>query len=131
MKYGVIVNYNTMSLKSRTAPSGYRKEQMNSRFDQLTKGLLSLAVILMFTVALVAGQARANLPADATAAANFGGTTRIGIILDTESLQKIDASLHIVEKILALPIDIEFSINELRIRTGNAAAGGPDDASVQ
>ncbi len=128
MKYGVIVNYNTMSLKSRTAPSGYRKEQMNSRIDQLTKGLLSLAVILMFTAALVAGQARANLPADAKAAADFGGTTRIGIILDTESLRKIDASLHIVDKILALPIDIEFSINELRIRTGNAAAGGPDDA---
>ena len=50
---------------------------MNSRFDQLTKGLLSLAVILMFTVALVAGQARANLPADATATPAFGGTTSL------------------------------------------------------
>ena len=35
---------------------------MQSRIDQITKGLISLTVMLMFTVALIAGQARANLP---------------------------------------------------------------------
>ncbi len=104
---------------------------MNSRFDQLTKALLSLAVILMFTVALIAGQARANLPAEVSTTADFSLATRVSIILDTESLQKIDSLLHVVDTILALPIDMELSINELTLRTGNAENTELDDSSVQ
>jgi len=131
MKYGVIVNYNTRSLKSRTAPVRCRKKQMNSRFDQLAKGMLSLAVILMFTVALIAGQARATLPADAAPLPDFGNTTRTGIIIDQEPLRKIDSLPHIVDSILALPIDVEFSIHELRRRAGNGDGGRSGDSLAQ
>ena len=105
---------------------------MNSHFDQLTKGLISLTVMLMFTIALIAGQARANLPAAATAAPDSGLATRMSIILDTELLRQIDwLPPHVVDTIFALPIDIEFSIKELRLRSGNAEDAGSDDSSVQ
>ena len=131
MKFSVIVNYNTTSLKPRAAPKKVLQQQMNSRFDPLTKGLLSLAVILMFTIALIAGQARANLPAEVSATSDFGLSTRMSVILDSESLSKIHSLPYAVDIILALPIDIELSIEELKLRTGNAEDAGPDDLAVQ
>ena len=112
-------------------PARAPKEQMNSRFDLDTKGLISLAVILMFTVALIAGQARANSPAAAAANADFALATQVSIALDTESLQKIDSLMHVVDTVLALPIDIELRINGLTLRKGAAENAGSDDTSVQ
>jgi len=104
---------------------------MNSRFDHLTKGLLSLAVIIMFTVALIAGQARANLQAEVSTTADFGLETRTSILLDAESLRKIRSLSYAIDTILALPIDIELSILEQTIRMGTADDTGSDDSSVQ
>ena len=104
---------------------------MNSRFDHLTKGLLSLAVIIMFTVALIAGQARANLPAEVSTTADFDLETRTSILFDAESLRKIRSLSYAVDTILALPIDIKLSILEQTIRMGTADDAGTDDSSVQ
>ena len=87
---------------------------MNSRFEQLTKGLLSLAVILMFAAALIAGQARANLPAEVSAVPDSSLATRLSIIIDKESLQKIESLPHVVGTILALPIDVELTLRMVR-----------------
>ena len=118
--FDVIVNYNTMSLRSRAAPRRFRKQQMNSRFDQLIKGLLSLAVILMFTAALIAGQANANLPVQAKATAEFGDPARTGIILNTEFLRKIESMPHLIDTILALLASIGFCIDELTPGSGDS-----------
>ncbi len=104
---------------------------MNNRFDLQAKGLISLAVMLMFTVALIAGQARVNLPAEASANADFDHATQVSIGLDAKSLQKINALSHVVDTILALPIDVELRINGLTLRSGAADDAGSDDASVQ
>ena len=107
------------------------KEKMNSRIDQLTKGLLSLALIIMFTAALIAGQARANLAAEVSPTSDFALATRMSVILDSELLQKIHLLPHAIDTILALPIDIELRIYERSLRTGNAENAGSDDSSVQ
>jgi hypothetical protein len=107
------------------------KEQMNSRFDQITKGLLSLAVVVMFTVALIAGQARANLPADVSATADFGPVVQTNLLLDAESLRKIHSLPYVIDIILALPIDLELSLHDLKLRSGDAADAGSDDSPVQ
>ena len=104
---------------------------MNSRFDHLTKALLSLAVIIMFTVALIAGQARANLTAEVSTTADYGLVTQMSILLDAESLRKIRSLSYAVDTILALPIDIELSIHGRTIRMGIADDAGSDDSSVQ
>lgn len=104
---------------------------MNSRFDHLTKGLLSLAVIIMFTVALIAGQARANLPAEVSTTADIGLVTQTSILLDAESLRKLRSLSYAVDTILALPIDVKLSIHKQTIRMGTADDVGSDDSSVQ
>ena len=101
---------------------------MNSRFDQFTKGLLSLAVILMLTAALIAGQAHANLPVQAKATAEFGDAARTGIFLNTQILQYIDSMSHLIDTLLALPAGIEFCIDELAPGSGDA---GPAASPVR
>ena len=131
MNFSVIVNYNTTSLEPRNGPGRAPKEQMNSRFDHLTKGLLSLAVMLMFTIALIAGQARANLPAEVSASSDFSSATRLSIVLEHGSLQHLESLPYVIDTMLALPIDIELGIGELTLRPGNAEVGGSDDSSGQ
>lgn len=101
---------------------------MNSRFDQLTKGLLSLAVIIMFTAALIAGQARASLPVESDSVSEIGENIRTGIILDTASLRKFDSLSNIVGAILALPAEVELCIDVLTPRTSDSRS---DNSTVQ
>lgn len=86
---------------------------MNNRFDPLTKGLISVAVILMFAAALVAGQARANLTDDA-AAADFVEQSRTGIILNAEIFRKIKSLPAIVGAALSLPGEMDLCLDALR-----------------
>ena len=94
---------------------------MNSRFDQLTKGLISLTVILMFAAALIADQARANLSAAVSAAPDASLATHLSIVLDKESLQKIESIPNVINTILALPIEIELTLRAVRDK--NARSG--------
>ena len=52
----------------------------------------------------------------------------MSIVLDSESLQKIDSLLDVVDTILALPIEIEMSIDELTLRSGAVEDSGADDS---
>ena len=131
MKFSVIVNYNTMSPSRGQRLPLALKEKMNSHIDQLTKGLLSLVLIIMFTAALVAGQARANLTAEVSPGSDIALATRMRVILDSESLQKILWLPRAIDTILALPTDIEPRIYERSLRTGNAENAGSDGSSAQ
>ncbi len=104
---------------------------MNSRIDQLTKGLLSLVLMIMFTAALIAGQVRANLTAEVSPTSDFALATRMSVILDSESLQKIRLLPHAIDTILALPIDIELRIYERSLRSGDVENAASDGSSVQ
>ena len=90
-----------------------------------------MAVLLMFTVAFIAAQARANLPAEVSASSEFASGNRTSIILDEDSLRHIQSIPYAVETMLALPIDIELNIGELTLRSGNSEAAGSDDSSAQ
>lgn len=104
---------------------------MNSRIDQITKGLISLAVMLMFTVAFIAGQARANLPANELTIDDSTQRSDSGIALDAESLQKLHALTHLVETAFALPIDIEILLNDLVLHNDHSDRPGSDGSLVK
>ena len=99
---------------------------MNSRFDEITKGLLSLTVILMFAVALIAGQARANFPAEDSSSPEFSLATELNILLDTETLQKIDALPQAFDTLIALPVEIDVTF-----RGGKSNADRSDYSLLQ
>lgn len=130
LKFSVIVHYNTRSLTPRQMQSA-SGNQMNNRIDQITKGLISLTVMLMFTVAFIAGQARANLPADELLVDDRAQVAETGVILDTEYLRMLETLPHLVDMFLELPIDIEIPFDELSLRHDDASEAGSDDSRVR
>ena len=93
---------------------------MNKHFIQVTNGLVPIVVLLLFVVALVAGQARANLPGQVTAAAIPALSAHSVIIIDAATQRKIESLPQIVDTILALPADIEITINALTLPANNS-----------
>ena len=63
-------------------------------------------MLVLFTIALVAGQARANLPNEIKAAPVPAETTSVSIILNADGLRKIEALTLVVDTLLALPTDL-------------------------
>lgn len=96
---------------------------MNSRIHQITKGLISLAIMLMFTVAFIAGQARANLPPGDSAKDDEAHEYNLSIMLDAESL--------LIDTLLALPIDISIRINDLSLRSDTPDDAGSENLSIE
>ncbi len=85
---------------------------MKNQFIQLTSGWIPVFVLLLFTVALVVGQARANLPNEIKAAPNLPvATSSINVVLNSDTLKKLEALPLVVDTFLALPSDLEFSID--------------------
>ncbi len=87
---------------------------MNSRIDQITKGLISLAVMLMFTVALIAGQARANLPARESPVDELERPS-IAVKIDSDIHSKLESWSYLLDTFFALPIDIDIRISDFSV----------------
>jgi len=104
---------------------------MNKHFIQVTNGLVPVAVLLLLVVALVAGQARANLPGQVTAAAVPTLSAHTRVILSAAMRNNIQSLPQIVDTILTLPADIEISINALTPATKSGAEGERNQPSAQ
>ncbi len=65
----------------------------------------------MFTIALIVGQARANLPNEVKAAPVPVATTSVNIILSADTMQKLQSLSLLTDTLLALPFDLELTIN--------------------
>lgn len=104
---------------------------MNTRMDQLFKALLTLTVILMFAAALISAQARANLDADAMATGGFAATVAVGVVLDEESLRRLESLPHVIDTVLALPIVVDLGTDELAVGSPGRGHRGIDDGPAQ
>lgn len=96
---------------------------MNKHFIQVTNGLVPVVVLLLFVVALVAGQARANLPHQVTAAAVPTLSADTKVILNAQMLKTIESLPQIVDSLLTLPADIQVAIGTLALPAKNDADG--------
>ena len=104
---------------------------MNKHFIQVTNGLVPVAVLLLLVVALVAGQVRANLPGQVTAAAVPTLSARTSVILNAEMLRKIESLPQIVDTILTLPADVEITIHSLMLPSAGGVNGENKRPSAQ
>jgi hypothetical protein len=84
---------------------------MKQQFIQLTSGWIPVSVLVLFTVALVAGQARANLPNEIKAAPVPAITTSVNIVLHADVLGKLEAFPVVVDTLLSLSSDLEVSVD--------------------
>ena len=104
---------------------------MNKHFIQVTNGLVPVVVLLLLVVALVAGQARANIPGQVTAAATPIFPAHTSVILNAGMLKIIDSLPQTLDTILALPADIEMTINALKLPATSGADGEQKRRSTQ
>ena len=84
---------------------------MKEQFIQLTTGWIPVSVLGMLMVALVAGQARANLPAELKAVPTAPITTSVNIVLHADVMKKLEALPLVVDALLALPSDLDVNID--------------------
>lgn len=87
---------------------------MNSRFDHISKGLLSLAVILMFAAAVIADQARANMVDGISQDVEIGEITRTGIFLNEDIFRRIETLPAAIGGIFSLPSEVDMCIDVLK-----------------
>ncbi len=89
-----------------------RQLQMKKQFIRLTTGWIPVSVLLLFTIALIAGQARANLPSEIKAAPVLPVlTTSVSVVRGADMSEKLEALPHLLDTVLALPSDSDVSIN--------------------
>jgi len=96
------------------------QDEMSKQFIQMTSGWIPIAVMGLLAAALIAGQARANLPHEHRAVPVPAATAPVNIVLSTQMLKKLDALPTVVENLLAMPIDIELRI-DTRILRGDVS----------
>jgi hypothetical protein len=119
-KFSVIVNYNTMSL-NRGPAERHRQAEMKDQFIRLTSGWIPVSVLVLFTIALIAGQARANLPHEVTAApAHSTETTWKNVGLSSDMVMKLHTLPLAIDTLLALPSDLEPGFDVGIIEPGKA-----------
>ena len=83
---------------------------MINRFDHILKGTISLAVMLMFTVALIAAQARANLHDQG---APMTDEPVPSIVIDATLKHGVDSIPKILGTVLDLSHELDVCIDEL------------------
>ncbi len=82
---------------------------MRKQFIQLTSGWIPVSVLGLFAAALVAGQARANLPNEIRAVPAI--TTSVNVVLNDDMLQRLEALPIALGTLIALPSDLGVSID--------------------
>ena len=77
-----------------------------------SKNVAGLAVLSILAIAVVAGQAKANLPAEATAA-NISMTESSHLILELSQLRQPLAASKLMEALLTSPTRVEKNLDRL------------------
>ncbi len=84
---------------------------MSKQFIQMTSGWIPVSVMVLLAIAVIAGQARANL-AHETRVSPLGASTAIRLSLDAEALRKFELLPAAVESLLTWPRDLTLYIDD-------------------
>lgn len=79
---------------------------MHKQLRKIIQSLIGLSVLAMFVIAIVAGQARANLQPAQLLEADIVYSADAGSALKLGQVQRIDALPIIVEAVLLVPLHI-------------------------
>jgi hypothetical protein len=116
--FGVIVNYNTTSLKRGFG--GYAVEKpMSKRFIQLTSGWIPVAMLLLLAAALVSGEPRTDLAKAVTAAPTAPATDVEAVTLMLRSI--VEMQSEVTGNLDAILLLSDGELDALRLRNERGA----------
>ena len=108
--FGVIVDYNTMSLRPRSVMTVRETSNMKTQvYEQANAGLL---VLIMLTIALIAGQSEPNIREQAPATNAFQLDAGLSVTIDRERRAKLESLSAVIETVLILPINADLNIDD-------------------
>jgi len=84
----------------------HRRQEMHKQFIRMTSGWIPVSVMALLAVALIAGQARANLPKEIVSVQIPMATTSLGAALNAELLRKLESLPTSVNTLLIAPENI-------------------------
>lgn len=79
---------------------------MNKQLLKILNSLVGLSVLAMFAVAIIAGQARANLPDSAVPGVGAQQSMHVQIILSLDDARYLDIMPVLVKTVSELPLHI-------------------------
>ncbi len=94
----------------------HRWDEMSKQFIQMTSGWIPIAVMTLLAVALIAGQAQANLPNELRAVPAPAMTTSVKIVLNAQMLKRLESLPAAVDTLLAMPKDIDLRVKTRILR---------------
>jgi hypothetical protein len=103
---------------------------MKNQFIQLTSGWIPVSVLVLLAIALITGQARANLPNELIAAPVLVTSPTITVVLTASMLKKLETLPVMVDTLVALPGNLEVHI-DARILTGDSFSHKPTNRKSQ
>lgn len=108
--FGVIVNYNTMSLNQRSALMAPERSNMkNQIYDRLGDGLL---VLVMLTIAFVASEIEQRFREPAPTVNAFELDADFRIVIDQDKLAELKRLSSVIETVVDLPIEVDLGLDE-------------------
>ncbi len=94
----------------------HRRQEMQRQFIQKTSGWIPVAVMALLAIALVAGQARANLPKEAVTGQIPLATTSLGAALNAELLRRLESLPTSVNSLLVVPESVSRRLDTRILR---------------
>ncbi len=108
--FGVIVDYNTTSLRPGSAMIMWETGKMKTQvYKQLSSGLL---LLIMLTIALIAGQAELNFREQTPAMNASQLDTGLSVTIHRQRLAKLKSLSAVIETVLELPIHADLNSDE-------------------
>lgn len=89
---------------------------MRKQFIRITSGWIPVSILALLAIALIAGQARANLPKDLVTAQIPLATTSLGTALNAELLRKPESLPTSVNTLLIVPENINLRLDTKILR---------------
>lgn len=115
--FGVIVNYNTTSLKRGFGASAVERP-MSKRFIQLTSGWIPIAVLLLLAAALVSGEPRTGLAKAVTVAPTAPAADVESVTLMLRSMVEMPSEVAVSLDAILLLSDGEIDAVRFRKEMG-------------
>lgn len=103
---------------------------MHSKTEKQTDGYIGLAVLALFAVAIIAGQARGDMNPAYMFDADLPTALELGVLVEQDAPAGAEAGYEAIRKFRVMPVVVDFGVDILNI-SELAVSGGLSSRPVR